>query len=94
MADTNLLYQKIANDLRESIYSGTLKEGERLPTEMDLAKQYDVSRITSKRALEELKQSGLAYSIRGSGTMWPNCLTDRKRTFRSARACTSRLCRW
>ena len=39
MADTNLLYQKIANDLRESIYSGTLKEGERLPTEMDLAKQ-------------------------------------------------------
>ena len=68
MADTNLLYQKIANDLRESIYSGTLKEGERLPTEMDLAKQYDVSRITSKRALEELKQSGLAYSIRGSGT--------------------------
>ena len=65
MADTNLLYQKIANDLRESIYSGTLKEGERLPTEMDLAKQYDVSRITSKRALEELKQSGLAYSIRG-----------------------------
>ena len=35
---------------------------------MDLAKQYDVSRITSKRALEELKQSGLAYSIRGSGT--------------------------
>lgn len=80
MSETNLLYKKITAYLRDRIYNGDLKPGDRLPTEMELAKQFQVSRITSKRALEELKNSGLVYSIRGSGTYVSNALVPRKLT--------------
>lgn len=68
MNDSDLLYEKIAEYLKDKIYSGELKVGDRLPTEMELADQFKVSRITSKRALENLKNEGLVYRVRGSGS--------------------------
>jgi len=63
-----LLYETIVSDLREKILGGTYKPDDRLPTEHELAERYGVSRITSKRALEELKQLGYVYRVRGSGS--------------------------
>lgn len=61
-------YLKIYDEIRQDIYTGKLRPGDRLPTEAKLAKKYEVSVITSKRALEELEHSGLIYRIQGSGS--------------------------
>lgn len=61
-------YLTIYNHLKEQIVTGILKPDEQLPTELQLAKTYDVSRITSKRALTELESHGLIYRQQGSGS--------------------------
>jgi len=65
---TKLLYEQIAEELKNKILSGEYVKDQKLPTENDLAQEYKVSRITSKRALEELKKEGLIYRVRGSGS--------------------------
>jgi len=62
------LYVVIMEDLKEKILSGEYKEEQQLPTEVELAEQSGVSRITSKRALIELEREGLIYRKRGSGS--------------------------
>ena len=65
---TEVLYKKIFNDLLSGIRSGAYAPGSRLPSEMDLADEYKVSRITSKKALEMLADRGLVYRQPGKGT--------------------------
>ncbi|MDR0300476.1 MAG: GntR family transcriptional regulator, partial [Streptococcaceae bacterium] len=48
------LYQKISDDLKAQIVSQKIKVGDKLPTEMELSDTYNVSRITAKRALNDL----------------------------------------
>lgn len=62
------LYKKILMDLKEEILSGKLAVEEQLPTEKELSDRYQVSRITSKRALNELEQEDLIYRVRGKGS--------------------------
>ena len=62
------LYKKIYVDLEKAILAGTYPPGSQLPTEMELSKSYQVSRITSKRALTELEQAGFIFRIRGKGS--------------------------
>lgn len=62
------LYMVIMEDLKEKILSGEYKDDQQLPTEVELAEQSGVSRITSKRALIELEREGLIYRKRGSGS--------------------------
>ncbi|MCM3493721.1 GntR family transcriptional regulator [Paenibacillus lactis] len=62
------LYQQIANALRAKIESGELQSGDQLPTEAEISKTYNVSRITSKRALTELENEKLIYRIQGKGS--------------------------
>ncbi|GIO92920.1 GntR family transcriptional regulator [Paenibacillus lactis] len=62
------LYQQIANALRAKIKSGELQSGDQLPTEAEISKTYNVSRITSKRALTELENEKLIYRIQGKGS--------------------------
>lgn len=61
-------YLTIYNQLKDQITSGSLTANEQLPTELQLAKTYNVSRITSKRALTELESQGLIYRKQGSGS--------------------------
>lgn len=61
-------YLTIYKQLKEQIVSGTLQPNEQLPTELQLADTYGVSRITSKRALTELESRGLIYRKQGSGS--------------------------
>ena len=43
------LSNKIVRDIKQRILSGTLKTGDRLPAERELAENYNVSRITVRR---------------------------------------------
>lgn len=62
------LYRKIKQELQTKIESGEYGPNSLLPTELELAEQYSVSRITSKRALEELEREGYILRKRGVGS--------------------------
>lgn len=62
------LYQKIVTDILAQIQAGHLKPGDQVPTELEISKQYNVSRITSKRALTELENKELIERIQGRGS--------------------------
>lgn len=61
-------YQEIAGRLREQISAGVLEPGERLPSEPDLAAEYDASRNTVRLAIALLINQGLVVSRQGLGT--------------------------
>jgi GntR family transcriptional regulator len=61
-------YQEIYFDLQKKIISGDLPEGTQIPTEVELCEIYKVSRITVRRALDELAQLGFIHRVRGQGT--------------------------
>jgi GntR family transcriptional regulator len=61
-------YFEIQQGILEQIQAGQLQQGAQLPSEADLARQYQVSRITAKRALDELVRQGRAYRQQGRGT--------------------------
>ncbi|WP_238916782.1 GntR family transcriptional regulator [Clostridium sp. YIM B02555] len=68
MNDNQPLYQKLYNSLYDKIVSGEYSEGEKLPTEKELAAQFNVSNITSKKALEMLADNGLITRVPGKGS--------------------------
>lgn len=61
-------YIQISNDIRNKILDGTFKANERLPFEKDLCIKYSGSKMTIKRALDNLVNEGLIVKRRGSGT--------------------------
>lgn len=68
MKDTNPLYQQIYDSIKKRIENDYYKKDELLPSELDLQKEYNVSRITVRRALQELEFAGLVYKVHGKGT--------------------------
>ncbi len=61
-------YYQIAMDMKERISRGEWGLDQRLPTETDLAEQYQVCRITLRQAMAELEKDGLVIKKRGRGT--------------------------
>lgn len=59
------LSKQVADQLQEAILEGTLKADDRLPTEDDLAKRFQVSRPTIREALKRLAAKNLIRSRRG-----------------------------
>jgi len=62
-------YRKVAAALLERITDRTLIRGERLPAEMELARQFGVHRGTVREALRELESNGVLSRERGSKLM-------------------------
>lgn len=62
------MYQKIKEDILHQIKTNLLSPGDRLPTEHQLMKQYQVSRITVSRALSELKSEGVVDRFPNKGS--------------------------
>lgn len=62
------LYYQLYSLLKGMIVDGTLGFGERMPTEEQLAETFQVSRITAKRAMDELAAEDLVERRRGKGT--------------------------
>jgi GntR family transcriptional regulator, arabinose operon transcriptional repressor len=66
--DNKPLYSLIVDELKAQISSGAYQPEDQLPTEAELSSRYGVSRITTRRALEELERDGYIYRIKGSGS--------------------------
>lgn len=80
-AQPELLYQTVENDILKKIVSGELPSGSQIPTETELCKQYNVSRITVRRAVQNLIEQNLLYRLRGKGTFVnPSKLTLKRGT--------------
>ncbi len=62
-------YRKVAAALLERITDRSISEGERLPAEMELARQFGVHRGTVREALRELETNGVLKRERGSKLM-------------------------
>ena len=62
------IYEQIYNQIKKCILSGEVPAGYSLPSMRLLAKEIEVSVITTKRAYEELEKSGLIYSVVGKGS--------------------------
>lgn len=61
-------YEEIATELRRRISEGEYTEGEMLPDQIELAKEFDVSRMTLKKAIDIIAMEGLIFKKRGVGT--------------------------
>lgn len=61
-------HRQVFERVRADIESGRLKEGERLPSEVELVKEFATSRPTVARALRDLQNLGLVERKIGSGT--------------------------
>ncbi|RJQ42911.1 MAG: GntR family transcriptional regulator [Anaerolineaceae bacterium] len=59
---------QVKESLRELINQPGSKHGDILPSERKLGEQFNVSRITIRKAMEELESEGLIYRIRGKGS--------------------------
>ena len=73
------LHTAISEKLSQKIFSGEYSSGEQLPSEHQLMLQFNVSRITIRRAIANLANQGLVVSQRGKGVF----VKDRKKATRS-----------
>ena len=63
-----LTYQRIKDHILEQIASGAWREGDRIPSEPELARKFGVARMTANRAVKELAAERVLSRVRGSGT--------------------------
>lgn len=62
------IYTQITNQIKEAIISNELKAETQLPSIRKLAKELQVSVITTKRAYEELEREGFISTVPGKGS--------------------------
>lgn len=62
------IYEQITNQVKSAIMKGELSEGELLPSIRLLAKELQISVITTKRAYEELEREGFIETVPGKGS--------------------------
>jgi GntR family transcriptional regulator, phosphonate transport system regulatory protein len=71
-------YRQISEILMHRIEEGEYQPGSRLPTELDLGRQFGVNRHTAREALKKLKNDGIVFSVKGKG----NFVSDSKIRYR------------
>lgn len=62
------IYLQIVNQMKEQILKGQLTDSQALPSIRNLAKELNISVITTKRAYEELEKEGLIITVAGKGS--------------------------
>ena len=62
------LYLQLKNKIKKEIRSGMLKPGDKLPSESQLQKEYNMSRVTVRSAMEELTAEGYIIKVQGKGS--------------------------
>ena len=62
------IYEQIVIQIKELIMKGTLFEADPLPSIRNLAKELQISVITTKRAYEELEKEGFIVTVPGKGS--------------------------
>ncbi|KRN98765.1 GntR family transcriptional regulator [Companilactobacillus kimchiensis] len=63
-----ILYQKVADDIKKNILSGMYEVGSLIPTENELETKYNVSKITIRKAVDQLVTEGYLLKKSGIGT--------------------------
>lgn len=66
--EKNFIYTLIYQDLKREIQEGKYKAGSLLPSENDLCKTYQTTRVTVRHALDKLVQEELIYKEKGKGS--------------------------
>jgi len=61
-------YLQVKHFVLERISAGALRAGQRVPSENELVRELDVSRMTANRALRELAADGVLIRVAGVGT--------------------------
>jgi len=62
------IYLQIINQIKSQILTGDLKEGQPLPSIRSLAKELEISVITTKRAYDELEKDEFIVTVAGKGS--------------------------
>lgn len=62
------IYEQITDQIKSSILSGELQEGQALPSMRALARDLRISVITTKRAYAELEEAGFIDTVQGKGS--------------------------
>src|SRR6056297_3859883 len=62
------LYYQLYKELKKQIMNGELKPGDAMPSEYSFCEDLEISRLTVRKALEELSREGLITRTRGRGT--------------------------
>ena len=68
MAKSSPLYQQIYEGIKASIEAGEYAAGQRIPSEQELCAEFSASRITIRRAIEDLCNNGFLVKKQGVGT--------------------------
>lgn len=72
------LYVQLKEEIKAAIKNGTFPNNEKIPTEAELSEQFNVSRITVRRAVEELCQEDYLVKKQGKGTFVKHQKVQRK----------------
>lgn len=72
------LYMQLKEAIKAAIKDGTYPDNEKIPTEIELSEHYKVSRITVRRAVEELCQENYLVKRQGKGTFVKSRKIQRK----------------
>ena len=62
------IYKQVLDNFKRLIYSGKLKQGERIPSIRELAKTLGVNPNTVQKAYRELEEKGYFYTVQGQGS--------------------------
>lgn len=62
------LYRQVETDIKSKIVSKVYVAGEKMPTENELSEQYNVSKITIRKAIQTLSDEGYVKKVQGKGT--------------------------
>ena len=62
------IYEKIAEDIKKKINEGYYVTAQKLPSEYDLADEYDISRLTVRKAINLLIDQNVLIKLSGKGT--------------------------
>jgi GntR family transcriptional regulator len=65
--DNSPLYMQLARKLTQDVRDGRYQADQALPSERTLSEQLDVSRVTARKAIDQLVEQGLVVRRRGSG---------------------------
>lgn len=67
-ASADPIYRQIVEQIKAQIIDGRLEPGEALPSIRNLARDLQISVITTKRAYDELERAGFLDTVGGKGT--------------------------
>ncbi len=77
-------YLQLCAHITDAVKAGKYSTGDKLPTELELAEKYSISRQTVRQALEKLEKDGFIEKVQGSGSYITEAAAKIKKTMRIA----------